>query len=105
MTLTVKAVDAAKPREKGYKLASSADLYPFMTPAGSKSWRAHMCAMASRPRAPMAWDLQCSLPMPAARPPGAQGIVAPTFGELPTLGTRPITEIKRAELVAVVRDV
>lgn len=41
MGLTVKAVEAAKPREKGYKLADSAGLYLFITPAGGKSWRAN----------------------------------------------------------------
>lgn len=41
MTLTVKAVEAAKPRGKGYKLADGAGLYLFITPAGGKSWRAN----------------------------------------------------------------
>jgi len=41
MTLTVRAVEAAKPRDKGYKLADSAGLYLFVTPAGGKSWRAN----------------------------------------------------------------
>ncbi len=41
MTLTVRAVETAKPREKGYKLADSAGLYLFVTPAGGKSWRAN----------------------------------------------------------------
>lgn len=41
MTLTVKAVEAAKPREKGYKLADSQGLYLFITTAGAKSWRAN----------------------------------------------------------------
>lgn len=41
MSLTTKAVEAAKPREKGYKLADSAGLYLFVTPAGGKSWRAN----------------------------------------------------------------
>jgi len=41
MTLTVRAVETAKPREKGYKLADSAGLYLFITPAGGKSWRAN----------------------------------------------------------------
>lgn len=39
MGLTVKAVEAAKPREKGYKLADAQGLYLFVTPAGGKSWR------------------------------------------------------------------
>lgn len=41
MALTTKAVDAAKPREKGYKLADGHGLYLFVTPAGGKSWRAN----------------------------------------------------------------
>jgi integrase len=41
MGLTVKAVEAAKPRDKGYKLADGQGLYLFVTPAGGKSWRAN----------------------------------------------------------------
>lgn len=41
MTLTVKAVEAAKPKEKGYKLADSDGLYLYVSPAGGKSWRAN----------------------------------------------------------------
>lgn len=41
MPLTVKAVDAAKPQDKGYKLTDSQGLYLFVTPAGAKSWRAN----------------------------------------------------------------
>ena len=41
MTLTVRAVDAAKPRDKGYKLADGAGLYLYVSPAGGKSWRAN----------------------------------------------------------------
>jgi integrase len=41
MSLTAKAVEAAKPREKGYKLTDGAGLYLFVTPAGGKSWRAN----------------------------------------------------------------
>lgn len=39
--LTTKAVEAAKPREKGYKLADGQGLYLFVTPAGGKSWRSN----------------------------------------------------------------
>jgi hypothetical protein len=39
MTLTVKVVDAAKPREKAYKLADAHGLYLFFSPTGAKSWR------------------------------------------------------------------
>ncbi|MCW5237568.1 Arm DNA-binding domain-containing protein [Verminephrobacter eiseniae] len=41
MTLTVRAVEAAKPHDKGYKLADSVGLCLFVTPAGGKSWRAN----------------------------------------------------------------
>lgn len=41
MTLTVRAVDTAKPKDKGYKLTDSAGLYLYVTPAGGKSWRAN----------------------------------------------------------------
>lgn len=41
MSLTIKAVEAAKPRERGYKLADALGLYLYVTPAGSKSWRAN----------------------------------------------------------------
>ncbi|WP_240204922.1 Arm DNA-binding domain-containing protein [Variovorax sp. PDNC026] len=39
MTLTFKAVDAAKPREKAYKLADAHGLYLYVSPNGVKSWR------------------------------------------------------------------
>ncbi|WP_426390261.1 Arm DNA-binding domain-containing protein [Variovorax sp. R-27] len=39
MTLTVKAIDAAKPREKAYKLADAHGLYLYVSPTGAKSWR------------------------------------------------------------------
>jgi Arm DNA-binding domain len=41
MTLTVKTIEGAKPKDKGYKLADSAGLYLYVTPAGGKSWRAN----------------------------------------------------------------
>ena len=41
MTLTIKSVDSAKPRERGYKLADAQGLYLFVTTAGGKSWRAN----------------------------------------------------------------
>jgi len=39
--LTAKAVEAARPQERAYKLADSAGLYLFVSPAGGKSWRAN----------------------------------------------------------------
>lgn len=41
MPLTVRAVDAAKPREKPYKLTDGSGLYLLVTPAGTKSWRSN----------------------------------------------------------------
>lgn len=41
MGLTVKAVEAAKPREKDYKLSDGQGLYLYVTKAGGKSWRAN----------------------------------------------------------------
>lgn len=41
MTLTVKAIDAAKANGKGYKLADRDGLYLFVTPVGGKGWRAN----------------------------------------------------------------
>ena len=41
MGLTAKAVEAAKPRDKAYKLADRDGLYLFVSPAGGKSWRAN----------------------------------------------------------------
>jgi integrase len=41
MTLTARAVDAAKPREKAYKLADQDGLYLQVLPTGTKSWRAN----------------------------------------------------------------
>lgn len=41
MTLTARAVDAAKPRAKPYKLADQDGLYLTVLPSGTKSWRAN----------------------------------------------------------------
>lgn len=41
MTLTARAVDTAKPKDKPYKLADGHGLYLFVSPAGAKSWRAN----------------------------------------------------------------
>lgn len=41
MTLAVKAVEAAKPKDKPYKLTNGAGLYLFVSTAGGKSWRAN----------------------------------------------------------------
>lgn len=43
-SLTVRAVEAAKPKAKPYKLADGQGLYLFVSPAGGKSWRANFAA-------------------------------------------------------------
>ena len=39
MKLTIKAVGAAKPREKPYKLADGNGMFLLVNPNGSKYWR------------------------------------------------------------------
>lgn len=41
MSLTVRAVEAAKPKDKPYKMADGQGLYLFISPTGAKSWRAN----------------------------------------------------------------
>jgi integrase len=41
MTLTVRAVEAAKPKDSPYKLADGQGLYLYISTAGGKSWRAN----------------------------------------------------------------
>jgi len=41
MALTVRQIEAAKPKERGYKLSDGQGLYLFVSPAGGKSWRAN----------------------------------------------------------------
>jgi integrase len=140
MTLTVKAVEAAKPREKGYKLADGQGLYLFVTPAGGKSWRAnHTVAGKQKTRTYGRWPdmalADARKAHSAARDggPGVGQAKAKTFKEVadewlkkklpelsntkhqgqvqgtlerfafPSLGSRPIDSIPRADLVAVVR--
>ncbi|WP_048331213.1 MULTISPECIES: Arm DNA-binding domain-containing protein [Klebsiella] len=42
MKLNARQVDAAKPREKAYKLADGAGLYLEVVPSGSRYWRMKM---------------------------------------------------------------
>ncbi|MDR0458600.1 MAG: tyrosine-type recombinase/integrase [Burkholderiaceae bacterium] len=44
MTLTVRTVESAKPRDQAYKLADGGGLYLFVAPTGTKSWRANYTA-------------------------------------------------------------
>lgn len=41
MPLTVRQIEAAKPKDKPYKLADGLGLYLYVSPAGGKSWRAN----------------------------------------------------------------
>ncbi|MCC7005630.1 MAG: DUF4102 domain-containing protein, partial [Ottowia sp.] len=41
MTLTIKKIDAANPKDKPYKLADAGGLYLFVSVAGGKSWRSN----------------------------------------------------------------
>lgn len=41
MTLTVRAIEAAKPKDRPYKLADGQGMYLYVSPAGGKSWRAN----------------------------------------------------------------
>lgn len=41
MALTAKAVEAAQPQERPYKLSDSGGLYLYVAPTGAKSWRAN----------------------------------------------------------------
>jgi integrase len=140
MALTVKAVEAAKPREKGYKLTDGAGLYLFVTAKGAKSWRANYSKDGKQ--ATRTYGLWPDLSLADARrahtaardaPAADAPAAAPTFetvardwlkmklptlsngkhqGQVqntleryafPALGARPIDQIKRADLVAVVR--
>ncbi len=41
MSITARAVEAAKPKDKPYKLTDAEGLYLMVTPTGAKSWRAN----------------------------------------------------------------
>lgn len=149
MTLTVRAVEAAKPKDKGYKLADGQGLYLFVSPAGGKSWRAnyserdpatgkpkqktrtygtypqlsladarkaHQGARSPAAPAPVAattpafkvvakqWMLKH---LPGLSNPKHRIQVEATLERFayPTLGERPIGEIKRVDLVTAVQTV
>src|SRR6218665_261394 len=134
MTLTVRAMEPAKPRDKGYKLAGSVGGCTFssLRPV-ARVGAPTICARASRQRAPMAdgrWpDISLAearkthaaacdavIPASAARaclklPPRSNGKhqsqVANTLERFvfPKTGKRPINAIHRPELVDVVQAV
>jgi integrase len=85
--LTVKAVEAAKPREKGYKMTDGQGLYLFVSPAGGKSWRANF--MVDGKQKTRTYGMWPALGLPdarkahaAAREGPAQAKIAPTFREV-----------------------
>lgn len=63
--LTIKAIEAAKPRPAGYKLTDGQGLYLFVTPAGSKSWRANYTADGKQKT--RTYGLYPTMGLPAAR--------------------------------------
>lgn len=80
--LTVKAVEAAKPKESGYKLADSAGLYLYVTPAGGKSWRANFTRDGKQgTRTYGRWP---DMNLPAARKAHAGAKNEPTIKSAPT---------------------
>lgn len=64
--LTVKAIEAAKPRETGYKLTDGHGLYLFVTPAGGKSWRANYTAADGKQKT-RTYGMYPDVGLPAAR--------------------------------------
>jgi integrase len=90
MTLTVKTIEGAKPRDKGYKLADSAGLYLYVSPAGGKSWRANYLRFGKQAtrtygRWPAMSLADARKAHVASREPGVKGSLtpaAPTFGSV-----------------------
>jgi integrase len=142
MSLTVRAVETAKPKDKPYKLADEKGLYLFISPAGGKSWRANYSesgkqktrtygrypalslgdARKAHQAAKEAPDATASTTKPTFRVvakawllkhlPGLSNPkhrlqVENTLAEyaFPAIGDKPIDQIKRAELVALVQAI
>lgn len=142
MALTVRAIEAAKPQDKPYKLADGQGLYLYVSPAGGKSWRANYSAGGKqKTRTYGRWpamglaDARKAHQGAREAPAAAAAPAAPTFEKVAKLwllktlpglsnpkhrsqveatlerfaykklGARPINEITRAELTAVVTAV
>ena len=139
--LTVKAIEAAKPRDRGYKLADSGGLYLFITPAGGKSWRANFVkdgkqgtktygkypelsltdARRAHQSSRSAPELELQTTptfktvakewllkhLPGLSNPKHRGQVEATLERFayPTIGDRPIGDIRRQELVKAIASV
>ena len=85
MTLTVKAVEAAKPKDKPYKLTDGAGLYLNITPAGGKSWRSnYMVAAKQKTRTYGRWP---ELSLAEARKAHAAAREAPAAATVDTFET------------------
>ncbi|MES3041786.1 MAG: tyrosine-type recombinase/integrase [Pseudomonadota bacterium] len=136
--LTIKAIEAAKPKDKGYKLADTGGLYLFVTPAGGKSWRANFSKDGKQGTKTYGRWPAMSLPdarkahlgskaepelsarttptfkavakdwlhkhLPSLSNPKHRGQVEATLERFayPTIGDRPIGDIRRPELVKAV---
>ena len=139
--LTVKAIEAAKPRDRGYKLADSGGLYLFITPAGGKIWRANFVkdgkqgtktygkypelsltdARRAHQSSRSAPELELQTTptfktvakewllkhLPGLSNPKHRGQVEATLERFayPTIGDRPIGDIRRQELVKAIASV
>lgn len=141
MKLTIKAVVAAKPQDAAYKLADGNGLYLYVSPAGTKVWRANYVLDGKQKTATYgqypAVSLAQARQMNGDRKAGmeAQAKAVATFKQVagrwlevklpslsnekhkkqiastldeyvyPDIGDRPIDQIKRADLVAVVQKI
>lgn len=82
--LTAKAVEAAKPQDKAYKLADEKGLYLFVSPAGGKSWRANFSVGGKqRTRTYGRWP---GMTLADARKAHSQAREAPPAPSAPTFG-------------------
>ncbi|MFZ6755797.1 tyrosine-type recombinase/integrase [Undibacterium sp. Ji50W] len=141
MKLTIKAVVAAKPQDAAYKLSDGNGLYLYVSPAGTKVWRANYvhdgkqktATYGQYPAVSLAQARQINADRKAGM--AAQAKAVPTFKQIaerwlvvklqslsndkhkkqipstleeyvyPDIGDRPIDQIKRADLVAVVQKI
>jgi integrase len=134
MVLSVRQIEAAKPKEKGYKLADAHGLYLYITPAGGKSWRANYAqqgkqktrtygmypavslalarALHQAPRSDehsfeavaQEW-LKIKLPTLSNGKHQAQVQATLERFAFPAIGSVPVAQLKRADLVKVVKAV
>jgi integrase len=140
MSLTVRAIESAKPRDKPYKLSDGQGLYLYVSTSGGKSWRANFSqhgkqqtrtygrwpdmsladARTAHRTAKEAPSTTRTMPafkavakewlhkhLPSLSNPKHRGQVENTLERFayPKLGSRPLSDIKRAELVEVVKAV